>query len=345
MRALEELRWVRFPVLDDGFVCLVDAMGDDSSVVQAARVSYGQDVREFGDAYEEARKTTSSADEARETARQKVRESNRNLIRYMMSGGYQMKCPHGTPFEMAEVKLLVRCPMDTWRQWIRHRTANVNEYSTRYSKAIDAKQTTPPDQWRLQSDTNKQGSSGTLESGWQGEGPFNRPFHLQLPNNEFTTEGTRNGFGLTKREDELHDLARTVYEERLASGVAREQARKDLPLSTYTEAYWKCDLRNVLHFLGLRMDSHAQWEIRQYANTIGEQIIKPLFPLCWEAFEDFQLGSLPLSRKEVEFIGIVMATRNRNNGLANVDNGLQTFFTNGRERETCLAKLKKLGIV
>lgn len=329
--SVEQLRWVRFPVLDDGFVCLVDAMGDDSSVVQAARVSYGQDVREFGDAYEEARKTTSSADEARETARQKVRESNRNLIRYMMSGGYQMKCPHGTPFEMAEIKLLVRCPMDTWRQWIRHRTANVNEYSTRYSEAIDSQQKTPPDQWRLQSTTNKQGSTGFLPE----DGPPAGSDEADEPC----------GRVLTNYERDFHATARAVYKERIDAGVAREQARKDLPLSTYTEAYWKCDLRNVLHFLGLRMDSHAQWEIRQYANTIGEQIIKPLFPLCWEAFEDFQLGSLPLSRKEVEFIATMMRTVDRKDRLILIEDASKIVFANNREREACLAKLKELGII
>src|SRR5947209_60017 len=125
------LRWQKFPVLDDGFVCLVDVMGDDQAVVQAARVSYGEGTRKVSD--------------------------DRGLIRYLL------RHRHTTPFEMAEIKLLVRVPMDCWRQWIRHRTANVNEYSTRYSLAIDATQTTNPDQWRSQAASNRQGSGDPLD--------------------------------------------------------------------------------------------------------------------------------------------------------------------------------------
>src|SRR3954462_5313003 len=127
---VNELRWKKFPVLDDGFVCLVDVMGDDGAVVQAARVSYGEGTKRVSD--------------------------DRTLIRYLM------RHRHTTPFEMAEIKLLVRVPMDCWRQWIRHRTANVNEYSTRYSLAIDAAQQTPPEQWRTQAAGNRQGSGDAL---------------------------------------------------------------------------------------------------------------------------------------------------------------------------------------
>src|SRR5262249_31481210 len=149
-------------------------------------------------------------------------------------------------------------PMDCWRQWIRHRTANVNEYSTRYSVAIDSAQRTPKDRWRLQSPVNKQGSSGFLP--------------------------VEAGEKVSKREEELHKLSRKVYEERLSLGVAREQARKDLPLSTYTEAYWKIDLHNLFHFLSLRMDAHAQDEIRAYADIIGRQIVSRWCPDAWSAF-------------------------------------------------------------
>ena len=138
---------------------------------------------------------------------------DRGLIRYLM------RHHHTTPFEMCELKLHVRVPMDCWRQWIRHRTANVNEYSTRYSIAIDAAQTTPPTDWRMQSPTNRQGSVGLL--------------HVET------------GAKLSQKEATFHRVARELYEERLAFGVAREQARKDLPLSTYTEAYWKIDLHNL----------------------------------------------------------------------------------------------------
>jgi thymidylate synthase (FAD) len=246
---VDQLRWHKFPILDDGFVCLVDVMGDDQAIVQAARVSYAAGTRQVSD--------------------------DRTLIRYLMRHW------HTTPFEMAEIKLLVRVPMDCWRQWIRHRTASVNETSTRYSVAIDAAQTTAADQWRLQATNNRQGSDGF-----------------------FTPDM---GEQLSAEETELQSHAREVYEHRLASGVAREQARKDLPLSTYTEAYWKIDLHNLLHFLYLRMDSHAQLEIRQYAETIGNAIVRPLFPLVWEAFADYRLNAIQLSRLERETISRLAA--------------------------------------
>ena len=176
---------------------------------------------------------------------------------------YLMKNRHTSPFEMCELKLHVRVPMDCWRQWIRHRTASVNEYSTRYSVAINHAATTPPHMWRTQSKDNKQGS-----------GDF-------LPKDV--------GAALTLGEKNLHHHARKVYMARLEAGVAREQARKDLPLSTYTEAYWKIDLHNLLHFLKLRMDHHAQREIRSYANMIGYQIVARWCPITWDAFRTFVL--------------------------------------------------------
>jgi thymidylate synthase (FAD) len=177
---------------------------------------------------------------------------------------------------MCELKLHVRVPMDCWRQWIRHRTANVNEYSTRYSVAIDAAQRTPNDGWRLQATGNRQGSAGLL------------------PPNA--------GSILSGRERDLQDLSRQVYQERIDAGVAREQARKDLPLSTYTEAYWKIDLHNLLHFLQLRMDAHAQQEIREYATVIGEQIVSRWCPVAWEAFTDYRLSALHLTRTEIALV-------------------------------------------
>lgn len=177
---------------------------------------------------------------------------------------------------MAELKFLVRVPMDCWRQWIRHRTANVNEYSTRYSVAIDSAQATPPDQWRTQASTNRQGSEGFLSR--------------------------EIGAELSQAEMQLQRKIREEYQRRIEIGVAREQARKDLPLSTYTEAYWKIDLHNLLHFLALRMDSHAQTEIRQYATVIGTELVKPLFPDVWAAFVDYRLQGMILSRQEVEVI-------------------------------------------
>jgi thymidylate synthase (FAD) len=288
------LRWKKFPVLNDGFVCLVDLMGDDQSVVQAARVSYGEGTRKVSD--------------------------DRGLIRYLL------RHRHTTPFEMAEVKLLVRVPMDCWRQWIRHRTANVNEYSTRYSLAINAMQTTTHDGWRTQAVQNRQGSSGVVDE--------------------------RQGAALSASEAEFQERARALYEERIALGVAREQARKDLPLSTYTEAYWKVDLHNLLHFLALRMDSHAQWEIREYATTIGEQIMKPLFPIVWEAFVDYRLEGVFLSRLERDVIVRLVA------GLAKAGRAQATEedflaaqdpawvdMQRCRERDECREKLRGLNLL
>jgi flavin-dependent thymidylate synthase len=194
-----------------------------------------------------------------------------------------MRHKHGTPFEMCEVVFRVQIPMDAHRQLIRHRTASVNEYSTRYTEAIDAMQCTAPDQWRLQATDNKQGSSGFLTE-WPNGFPWKNP---TLSPGEY----------LSNLELAFHEAARELYQERLALGIAKEQARKDLPLSTYTRLYWKCDLRNIFHFLGLRMDSHAQLEIRQYANAMAE-FIKQLFPVAYKAFEDYQLNAVTFSSEE-----------------------------------------------
>ncbi len=236
-------------VLDDGFVRIVDYLGTDESIVQAARVSYG--------------------------AGTKHTQEDRGLIRYLM------RHRHTTPFEMCEIKLHVRAPMDAWRQWIRHRTANINEYSTRYSVAIDASQRTDPAEWRQQATSNRQGSEGFLD--------------------------VETGRHLSQREFELQESARTVYRERLEAGVAREQARKDLPLSTYTEAYWKTDLHNLLHFLKLRMDVAAQFEIRSYAQLIGYQIVSKWCPITWEAFLDYNVHSVSFSRLELEILAAMGA--------------------------------------
>jgi thymidylate synthase (FAD) len=278
-------------VLDEGFVRVVDYMGDDSAIVQAARTSYGRGT--------------------------KRRHEDRGLIRYLM------RHAHTTPFEMCELKLHVRVPMDVWRQWIRHRTASVNEYSTRYSEAIDAAQRTAPDSWRLQSASNRQGSSGLLPA--------------------------EQGASLSEEERRIQRQARDIYEARLAAGVAREQARKDLPLSTYTEAYWKIDLQNLLHFLELRMDEHAQLEIRAYATAIGEQIVAKWVPLTWEAFLDYRRGGTALSRIESAFLAALasgdrdraMAIADEGGFLSRGDDGRPKPNLEGREVE---AKLARLGL-
>lgn len=292
---VEQLRWHKFSVLNDGFVCLVDCMGDDSAVVQAARVSYGEGTKKVSD--------------------------DRTLIRYLM------RHRHTTPLEMAEIKLLVRVPMDCWRQWIRHRMASVNEYSTRYSVAIDSMQSTPPDEWRIQATTNRQGSDG----------------HLSLDK----------GQALSKSEAAFQHAAEKLYQERLEMGVAREQARKDLPLCTYTEAYWKIDLHNLLHFLALRMDSHAQLEIRQYATTIGEQIVAKLFPMVWEAFIDYRRDASALSRLEIGVIQRFVQLAGERGVNMPGDEALflaaqdpaWVSLARSRERDECREKLELLGML
>lgn len=273
----------RIDVLDDGFVILKDVMGTDADIAEAARVSYGNHGKIFS------------------------QEEDRTLIRYLM------RHRHTSPLEQAELKFIVRVPMDCWRQWIRHRTANVNEYSTRYKPAINSMQKTPPDRWRLQASNNKQGSDGYAD--------------------------VETGSLLSARERDFQDAAEQLYTFRLKKGVAREQARKDLPLSTYTEAYWKIDLHNLLHFLSLRMDSHAQWEIRQYANAIAE-FVKRLFPLTWEAFEDYRLNAVTLTRLDVEVIKGL-----QENSWADPEQTVETFISNKREREECLEKLKTLSLL
>lgn len=288
--ALDEVLGVPFPVLNGGFVRVVDYMGCDAAIVQAARVSYGAGTRQVSE--------------------------DRGLIRYLM------RHRHTTPFEMCELKLHVRVPMDAWRQWIRHRTANVNEYSTRYSIAIDAALTTPPDGWRQQSRANRQGSTGTLSQ--------------------------EVGERLSAREAELHRISREVYQERLQAGVAREQARKDLPLATFTEAYWKIDLHNLLHFLSLRMEAGAQLEIRAYARVIGEEIVRRWCPLTWEAFCDYRLHAITLSRQEQEVVaalarGDAAAAR----AVAEAAGWLvweeKGRLKRHRERSECETKLRSLG--
>lgn len=237
-----------FPVLDHGHIRVIDYMGDDAAIVQAARVSYGAGTKQV--------------------------HEDRGLIRYLLRNA------HTTPFEMCKLKLHIRVPMDCWRQWIRHRTASVNEYSTRYSEAIADQHGTLPGEWRMQTALNKQGSEGFLD--------------------------IKDGELLTAEEEAFHRSARALYQSRIDRGVAREQARKDLPLSTYTEAYWSIDLHNLLHFLSLRMDAHAQYEIRQYATLIGEEIVARWVPFVWEAFRDYRLNAMRMSGLEVELMRMLV---------------------------------------
>lgn len=200
---------------------------------------------------------------------------------------------------------------------------SVNEYSTRYSIAIDAAQTTPEDEWRLQAQGNRQGSAGFLDK--------------------------QRGAEFSRKEAEFQKLSRDIYEERLAAGIAREQARKDLPLSTYTEAYWKVDLHNLLHFLELRMDEHAQYEIRAYSEIIGREILSRWCPIVWEAFLDYRLNAMPLSGLEIEIIREIAAgNREKALQLAVRNNWIPEDPTGPlksvRERQECEEKLLGLNM-
>lgn len=193
----------------------------------------------------------------------------RNLLRYLL------RHHHTTPFEMGELKFHIRAPIYVIRQWHRHRTWSYNEYSGRYSEMIDSMEKTDPSRWRLQSGSNKQGSDGFLKS--QG--------------NTFEPDGGT----LSRQESNLHEDIREVYQDRLDAGVAKEQARKDLPVSNYTEMYAKVDLKNLFGFLRLRCDSHAQWEIRQYANIMAGAV-KELFPISFEAWYDYHYTASSFTR-------------------------------------------------
>lgn len=282
MSAIDELRWKKFPVLDHGCVALVDVMGDDSSVVQSARVSYGKGTKTPSD--------------------------DRTLIRYLLRNY------HTTPFEMVEFKFYCKMPIFVARQWIRHRTANVNEISGRYSEMKDEFYVPDPSWVTIQDQSNRQGGSDDVVA---------------------DSAGQSMGF-----RDEATDNFE-FYSLRLSSGMRKELARINLPLSTYTEWYWKIDLHNLMHFLRLRLDSHAQREIRVYGEVMAE-IIKRCCPLCWEAFEDYRLQAVILSRLDVEVIRNLMEVSNESRERDVVL--ILSCIENKREREECLAKLDRLGI-
>lgn len=246
---LDEILGREFSCLDHGFVRLIDYMGSDESIVQAARVSYGKGTK-------------------------KVR-LDRSLIRYLL------RHQHTTPFEMVEFKFHCKLPIFVARQWIRHRTASVNEYSLRYSEAHNQFYIPEPEVIRKQSKTNQQGRSSETV-----------PPELQEKVLAILKRHTQQ---LWKDYQELEQME-----------IARELARVNLPVSLYTEWYWKIDLHNLLHFLKLRLDPSAQHEIRVYAQAIVE-IVKIAVPLTWEAFEDYVLHARSFSRQEMELIRTALA--------------------------------------
>jgi thymidylate synthase (FAD) len=257
---LEPRLFVLQPVLDHGFVRLIDYMGDDAAIVQAARVSYGAGTRAVSD--------------------------DRGLIRYLM------RHRHTTPFEMCEIKLHVKLPIFIARQWIRHRTANVNEYSARYS-ILDREFYLPaPEQIAVQSSSNRQGRGEVVT-------PEQAAAILDLLRRDAISS-------YATYEQLLNDQGDGSPVDPGAPQVARELARMNLTLNTYTQWYWKVDLHNLLHFLSLRMDAHAQYEIRVYADVIAT-LVRDWVPHAWEAFDDYRVGGAMFSRAELDVVRQALA--------------------------------------
>jgi thymidylate synthase (FAD) len=269
--ALEEILGRPLPVLDHGFVRVIDYMGDDAAVVQAARVSYGKGTKQVS--------------------------GDRALIRYLM------RHRHTSPFEMCEIKLHVKLPIFVARQWIRHRTASVNEYSARYS-VLDREFYLPDRELLQLVRLERGGETVRQERLFDAPAPEARATAPQSTTNRQGREGKLEAevaADVVRRMKRAAETDFTLYEKLLGAddgidgfGIARELARTVLPLSTYTQWYWKVDLHNLLHFLRLRADPHAQYEIRAYAEVLLD-IVRRWVPLVHEAFEDYRLRAVELS--------------------------------------------------
>ena len=250
--SLEEILYKPLAALDHGFVRVIDYMGDDTAIVQSARVSYGKGTKKIS--------------------------NDKGLIKYLMRHW------HSTPFEMCEIKLHVKLPIFIARQWIRHRTANVNEYSARYS-ILDKEFYIPSvENLASQSQVNKQGRAENLS-------PEEAEKVIELLKSD--AEQTYRNYEVMLNENSDGETLDDG-----SMGIARELARMNLTLNTYTQWYWKIDLNNLLHFLALRADAHAQYEIRVYADIILD-IVKKWVPVTYEAFEDYRVGGTQLSAKEI----------------------------------------------
>ena len=258
--AVEEILYEPLPVLDHGFIRVIDYMGDDAAVVQAARVSYG-----------------------RGTKRQR---DDQGLINYLMRNW------HTSPFEMCEIKLHVKLPIFIARQWIRHRTANVNEYSARYS--ILDNEFYIPDAANIaaQSSVNRQGRGATLDA--------DQARRVQA----ILREDAERAYG--HYDELLNEGPDGTPRDPAHDGVARELARMNLSLNFYTQWYWKTDLHNLMHFLRLRVDPHAQWEIRAYGERINE-VLQRWVPMTYEAFTNYRLGGAPLSEQALVAVRRMLA--------------------------------------
>ena len=258
--SLEDILYKPIPVLDHGFVRVIDYMGDDSAIVQAARVSYGKGTKKVSD--------------------------DSGLINYLL------RHRHTTPFEMCEIKYHVKVPIFIARQWIRHRTANVNEYSARYS-VLDREFYIPNvDQLAMQSKENHQGRGKLLEGA-----------EAQHVLNLLKEDATRNYDHYVEMLNEDHD-GNIIDEGRV--GLARELARMNLTLNAYTQWYWKIDLHNLLHFLSLRADAHAQYEIRVYADAMLETVERWV-PIAHRAFLQYRVGSVSFSSAALETVRNMLA--------------------------------------
>ena len=248
--AIEEILYQPFDVLDNGFIRVIDYMGDDAAIVQAARVSYGRGTKQTRD--------------------------DQGLINYLMRNA------HTSPFEMCAIKLHVKLPIFVARQWIRHRMANVNEYSARYSVLDNEFYTPPIEQLSAQSSVNKQGRESSLGT--------NRAEQILDLLKSDASQSFDHYFQMLNRNQEGKEIIPGE------TGLARELARIGLPLSTYTQWYWKIDLHNLLHFVNLRADSHAQWEIQEYAR-IMLNILQLWVPLVTKAFINYRTGGAHLSEE------------------------------------------------
>lgn len=275
-----------FPVLDHGFVALVDYMGTDDCIARSARVSYGYGTRQSS--------------------------QTRGLIRYLRNH------LHTTPSEMVELKFHCCMPIFIARQWIRHRTASVNEYSGRYSLMPMVFYTPSVEQLQKQSQSNHQGRSGELIASQTYE-------------------------DAVARWNELREKSQDQYEWLTNHDVARELSRIDLPLSTYTQWYWKIDLHNLLHFLKLRADSHAQWEIQEYGRVMSG-IMRRVVPLSYEAWIDYDVCGKKMSRMELDALRSLLEVRDDGSiaarpGAVLSPEQLQVLGLGRRETEELVSKL------
>ena len=268
-------------VLDKGFVRLVDVMGDDSSIVQAARVSYGKGTKQVNE--------------------------DRGLIRYLL------RHQHTTPLEMVEFKFHLRVPIFVMRQWIRHRTANVNEYSGRYSEIPDLFYVPEENQITKQSTQNKQGGSDE-----------------KIEHSDF--------WRIRLQQEQVNSYK--AYTECLEGDMRKELARINLPVSAYTEFYWKNDLNNIFKFLYLRLDTHAQYEIRVFAEAMAK-LVKEKCPLAYEAFEDYVLNAIKLTAIDLKAIQFLQGRESLMKD-EQTEAELVKIFNNKRELAEFKEKVKRL---